>query len=150
MRRPGTNKTRELFADAAGHGDIAIRPPRSARSKRDAPFSIRFTAEERTRLELAAGKLSLGTYIKARLFDDLPPVPRQRGLSRVDQSKLGQTLAMLGQSRLSSNMNQIAKAANRGTLPLTPDLIDDLNQACLDIKFMRHALMRALGLKPKQ
>ncbi len=57
---------------------------------------------------------------------------------------------MLGKSRLSANMNQIAKAANRGTLPLTPDLVGDLNAACSDIKYMRWLLVSSLGLKPKQ
>lgn len=150
MRRPGCNKTTELFSEAAGHSDIAIRPPRSAKTKRVPPFSIRFTAEERERLSSAAGNMALSAYIKGRLFDGMPPVPRQRSHSRVDQSKIGQALAMLGQSRLSANMNQIAKAANRGTLPLTPDLIEDLNSACADIEYMRWLLVSSLGLKPKQ
>ncbi len=150
MRRPGCNKTTELFSEAAGHGDIAIRPPRSAKTKREPPFSIRFTPEERKRVAAAAGNMPLSAYIKARLFDGLPAVPRQRSHSRVDQSKIGQVLAKFGQSRLSANMNQIAKAANRGTLPLTPDLVKDLNGACSDIKYMRWLLVSSLGLKPKQ
>jgi len=56
-------------------------------------------------------------------------------------------LAALGNSRLSSNLNQIAKAANRGALPVTEELSLDLQSACLDIRAMRMALMMALGFQ---
>lgn len=147
MRRPGTDHTRETFSEVAGHGDITIRPARSAKTKRPPPFSIRFTDDEKARLLAAAGNLTLAAYIKARLFADLPAVPRQRSPSPCDRKMMSQALALLGQSRLSANMNQIARAANLGVLPLDPELIADLNAACSDIHFMRETLLAALGRK---
>lgn len=69
MSRPGGSKTYEAFSEAAGHGDITIRPPRSARSKRQAPFSLRLTEVERAELTEKADGEPLGAYIKSRLFD---------------------------------------------------------------------------------
>ena len=46
-----------------------------ATGKTPPPFSLRLSFEERAKLEEAANGLSLGAYIKAKLFDsDLPKV----------------------------------------------------------------------------
>ena len=144
MRRPGTHKVYETFTDAAAP-DVSIRP--TLRKKRPAPFSLRLTYQERARLDAAAGNLSLGAYIKGRLFEGLPAVPRQRLAPKTDRTLLTKLLGALGQSRLSANMNQIAKAANTGSLPVTPELESELKAACNDIATMRQGLLKALGLK---
>lgn len=142
MRRPGGPKTYELFAEAVGAPSGS-----KARRKRPSPFSIRFSESERQRLQNAAGNLPLGEYIKQRLFHDLPAVPRQNGVSRVDKEAIGQALAALGQSKLASNMNQIARAANIGTLPIDAELTLDLQRACAEITALRQALLKAMGLR---
>jgi hypothetical protein len=60
---------------------------------------------------------------------------------------MAKALALLGQSRLASNLNQLAKAANIGTLPLTPDVEEDLQDACAHVWEIKALLIRALGLK---
>ena len=150
MRRPGKNHTRDLFADAAGHTDIKIRPPRSTKTKRPSPFSIRLTEAERELLELAAGSMSLSVYIKLRLFDDMPAVPRQRSTSKIDREALCKVLAAFGESRLASNMNQIAHAANIGTLPVTPELVEELHTACNEIRALRQAILVCIGKRISQ
>lgn len=114
--------------------------------KRQAPFSLRLTFEERAKLEEAANGVPLGAYIKAVLFsEDLKKV-RQRGHKPVgDQEALGRVLAALGKSRLSSNLNQLARAVNTGSLPVHPEIEGELRDACADIAAMRKALLRALG-----
>ncbi|MCP1472009.1 hypothetical protein J3E64_003724 [Sphingobium sp. OAS761] len=115
--------------------------------KRDAPLSLRLSRDERARLERDAAGMSLGAYIKWRLFDPDRPPPRTRGKAPVrDHILLSQLMALLGQSRLSSNINQLAKAANSGSLPVTPETEADLRHACHDLADMRRMLMRALGL----
>ena len=42
-------------------------------------------------------------------------------------------------------MNQIAKAANLGTLPVLPETEEEIRQACYEIAVMRMMLMKALG-----
>jgi hypothetical protein len=116
--------------------------------KREAPFSLRLTFEERARLEAAAGGEPLGAYIKAVLFAGEPPRLRRRGGAPVhDQKALARVLAALGQARLSSNLNQLARAVNTGTLPVHPEIEDELRGACADIAKMRAELITALGLK---
>ena len=65
-----------------------------------------------------------------------------------DYQALARVQAELGQSRLASNLNQLAKAANSGSLEVSPDTEKALQDACSDIKWMRYMLMQALGLEP--
>jgi len=118
--------------------------------RRPPPFSLRLTQDERAELERMAGSMSLSSCIKARLFDSEAPAPRRRRRRGVkDERALRQLLAMLGSSRLSQNMNQLAKAAHVGNLPLRDEVERDLNKACGDIQMMRVILMRALGIPIK-
>ena len=64
-----------------------------------------------------------------------------------DDVLLGKVLAALGHSRLSSNLNQIARASNRGALPVTDELTEELRNACALIIAIRHDLIDALGVK---
>ena len=84
-------------------------------SRRPPPFSLRLTFEERAKIEADAAGMSLGGYIRSRLLDPDWIAPRRRGKFPVkDHRALAQLLAMLGQSRLANNVNQLAKAANTG------------------------------------
>ena len=60
--------------------------------------------------------------------------------------RAGRVLAALGQSRIASNLNQLAKAVNIGVLPVTPETEADMSEACAAVSAMRADLMRALGL----
>mgnify|MGYP005823793261 CR=1 FL=1 len=114
--------------------------------KKTAPFSLRLSAEERADLEARAGTLALGAYIKGQLFKGQKP-RRPAIRSSGDPKAMARALALLGQSRIASNLNQLARAANIGTLPLTPDVEDDLREACAHIAEIRALLIEALGLK---
>ncbi|MEL6959199.1 MAG: plasmid mobilization relaxosome protein MobC [Pseudomonadota bacterium] len=119
------------------------------RSKKLPPFSLRLTFEERARLEELAGNEPLGSYIKRKVFDGKGAgTKRARSRKRrpiKDEQRLAQVLAMLGQSRIANNLNQLAKAANLGTLPMMPDTERDIRRACADVALMRRELLRALG-----
>lgn len=120
------------------------------RRKRPAPFSLRLTDEERQKLEHLAGGRPLGAFAKARIFDGAPTSkPRSRPTQIGDRAALAQLLGMLGNMRLANNLNQIAKAANLGTLPLTPEVEDDLAEACAAVMAMRSLLLDALGKRPR-
>lgn len=113
---------------------------------RPSPFTIRFTDDERAiLLERAAGR-PLGTFIKATVFSDPLRLRATRPTVR-DQVALGRVLGLLGRSHLANNLNQIAKAANQGALPVTPELQAELHDACADIRRMRNLLMEALGVE---
>ncbi len=117
------------------------------KKNRPTPFSVRLTFEERARLERDAGDMPLGAYIRSRLLEDgyTPRKTRQKRPVK-DHQSLAAVLGALGQSRLSSNLNQLAKAAHTGALPMTPDVEADLREACAAIQEMRRLLINSLGL----
>lgn len=113
------------------------------------PFSLRLTFEERQRLEAEAGDMPLGAFIRKRLLSDGAAQRKRKGNSPVkDKAALARVLGALGQSRLSSNLNQLAKAVNTGSLPVTPETEADLKAACREIAALRADLLRALGKTP--
>lgn len=142
------------FKDIAAQETLRLTPEMLAATQQAAlqkkktppPFSIRFTFEERARLEKAAAGMPLGAYIRQKLFDGELSPRRTRGHNPVkDHANLARVLGALGASRLSSNLNQIAKAAHLGALPVTPELEEEISEACRNIRSMRTDLMKALG-----
>ena len=131
------------------HNFNEIAAKKSGASKYPAPFSLRLTHEERARLIAEAGRKSMGVYIRERLFGDDAAPRKRKGNSPVrNQEALGRVLGALGRSRLSSNLNQLAKAVNTGSLPVTPETEADIKKACRDVAEMRADLLRALGKSP--
>jgi hypothetical protein len=115
---------------------------------------VKLSEDERAKLEGLAAGVPLGAYIKWRLLDGvrLPPpkpVPRSRRSGRplVDEAALAQALALLGSSRIASNLNQLAHAANIGALPVDQETVADLNEAVSLVREIRALLVTALGLK---
>ena len=117
------------------------------RNKYPAPFSLRLTCEERKELKRLAGGRPLGEFIKDALFDKkLRPKTRKPAI--IDHRLLAKILGALGQSRISSNINQLAKAANSGSLPVNEDVLKSLFEAVRTIEWMRNTLIKGMGLKP--
>ena len=126
-----------------------VLPGVRAKQRREPPFSLRLTADERARLAREAAGAPLGAYIKAKLLGGAAPPVRVRrsGLPVEDRKALGQALALLGASRMAANLNQLAHAANCGALSLTPETTERLNAALADIWTIRRLLVEALGFK---
>ncbi|MBL0701083.1 MAG: plasmid mobilization relaxosome protein MobC [Desulfosarcina sp.] len=112
------------------------------------PFSMRLNQEERDELQKLAAGLPLGRFIKDAIFNHGQRPALSRKPSIVDQKLFAQLLGAIGKSRLANNINQLAKAANSGSLPVNKEIIDSLNDAVEAIKWMRETLIKALGLKP--
>jgi Bacterial mobilisation protein (MobC) len=115
---------------------------------RTPPFCLRLTFEERAKIEHDAAGMSIGAYIRSRLLDPQSIVPRKRGKFPVkDHQALAKVLGLLGQSRIANNLNQLAKAANSGSLPVTPETEAELLAAVRAIDQMRGLLMEALQIE---
>lgn len=127
--------------------NAALSNQATGKKKTASPFSLRLTPEEREYLNQQTGARPLGAYIRERLLGDRTEKRRTFRKPHVDEKQLALVLAELGRSRLSSNLNQLAKAANTGTLPLPHEVERDLREACKAILAMRDALIAALGLK---
>lgn len=112
------------------------------------PFSLRLTQAQRQELETRASGMPLGEYIRTQLFAGQTaarPVNRRPNKPVKDHAALAEVLAKLGASRLASNMNQLARAANSGALPVTAETEAELRTACRGIAAMKAMLMTALG-----
>ena len=109
------------------------------------PFSLRLTPAQRRQLDNEAGTKTVGEYVRSRLFEN--PTPQKRVFRRPvqDEQTLTQVLGALGKSRLSSNLNQMAKAVHSGSLPLTPETEQAILTACAEITEMRALVIKALG-----
>lgn len=111
-----------------------------------APFSLRLSFDERGILEHDAAGQALGAYIRERLFgEDVTPRTTRGKFPVKDQAALGRVLGALGASRLSANLNQLAKAVNTGSLPVTPETEEELRKACAAVIAMREDILTALG-----
>lgn len=90
----------------------------------------------------------MAAYIKSLIFSEHAPRIATRRRSPVkDATALAEVLACLGATRLSSNINQLAKHANSGSLYFDRETKVQLCAACDDIRAMRQLLMQALGMK---
>jgi hypothetical protein len=123
--------------------------PRRPNKKRLAPFSIRLSEDERARLAMEAAGAPLGAYIKAKVLGAAAIRSRRSGIAIEDRTALAKGLALLGQSRLANNLNQLAYAVNTGSLPVTPETEEELFAAVRDVRSLRRLFLMALGLKPE-
>lgn len=117
-------------------------------------LSVRLTAQERADLEKAAAGWPLSAYVRAKLFSDTggsQPLAKPRGKFPVkDHQALGRVLGSLGRSRIANNLNQLAYAANSGSLPVNDNVQQELLHACEEVRAMRADLLAALGDNPKR
>jgi len=115
------------------------------------PFSLRLTAEEHRTLKEAAGLQSMAQFARGRLFDEEVKLRKKRGLRPIkDREALGRVLGMLGVSNVSQNLDVIAEAARSGCLNIDTRTLQEVTEACTEIKAMRRELMQALGLRIKE
>ena len=126
---------------------VSCAAPQPGRKKPPSPFSLRLSAEERAYLVQQAGSRPLGAYIRSCLLGDKAEKRRTFKKPKIDDKQIAQVLAELGASRLSSNLNQLAKSANMGTLDVSRNVEQELQDACGAILVMRDTLLMALGLK---
>ncbi|WP_297109185.1 hypothetical protein [uncultured Devosia sp.] len=112
--------------------------------RRPSPLSIRLSPEERAHLAARAGTRPLGAYVKGVLFSDNPPkvLPARTGH---DRRLLAQLVAVMGRSRIASNVADLASAARSGSIGLDDETLSRIIQACDDIRLMHDALMKAMG-----
>lgn len=144
-KNSGSGELSKDFAKSADPASV------QGKEKYPRPFSLRLSFQERAKLEELAGDMSVGAYIRSQLFNSSTIPKGTRGQYPVkDQEALGKVLSSLGKSRLASNLNQLARASNSGSLPVTPETEKAIITACREIRWIRHALVTALGLRPEK
>lgn len=147
---PGSGNVSSVFHSSAGSSERSLgRGERRSRASSPAPFCLRLTFEERAALEALAGSMPLGAYIREKLLNGAEAQRRKRRKPLQDEQALARLLAELGNSRLANNLNQLATAANTGSLPVAPETVQAILSACQDVREMRTCLIAALGLAPE-
>jgi hypothetical protein len=119
------------------------------RTVRIAPVSIRFSPDERARLERLAGQTALSAYIKAAVFSDAAPV-RERNRVMADQVLLARVLGFLGTSGIAQNLRRLVADAASGSLLVDEAVAADLRSANRNIQAIYRLLLTALGKKPAE
>ena len=124
--------------------------PRNQHPKWPSPISVRVSWEEKQAFEKLSGPMPISRYIKEAILEEGKRPRASRKLAEPDREIIAKLLGVLGQSRLSSNINQLARAANSGSLPVNEDVIKALNEAADAILWIRDSLIQALGLKSQR
>lgn len=109
--------------------------------------TLRLTEDEHAKLlELAHG-MTLSAYIRACVFvGDAAPRKRKKREPVKDEKAIAQLLGLLGQSRIANNLNQVAYAANSGSLLFDDETQAMISEAYRHVCFMRSQLILALGI----
>lgn len=123
------------------------KPRRKGTRRSDvSPVTLRLTAAERERLEELAIGMTLSAYIRACVFAEEEKRRKRRPKDAVaDKKALAECLALLGQSRMASNLNQLAYHANVGALVVDDEVKAQINESYETIKEMRALLISALN-----
>ena len=110
------------------------------------PLTLRLTPEERVRLEELAAGLTLSAYVRACVFAEDAKLRKTRPKDKIEEKKAAaEALALLGQSRIASNLNQLAYHANIGALIVGEVEKDQIAEANAHLAAIRSLLMQALG-----
>lgn len=108
--------------------------------RKTAPVTLRLTKDERIKLEELAAGMTLSAYIRACVFMKEDKRRKRRAGSVVaDKQAVAEVLALLGQSRIASNLNQLAYQANVGAL-----VVEDLERAKIEEAYSHVLSIRAL------
>lgn len=122
------------------------KPHRNGTRRSDvSPVTLRLTAAERERLEELAVGMTLSAYIRACVFAEEEKRRKRRPKDAVaDKKALAECLALLGQSRMASNLNQLAYHANVGALIVDDEVKTQITESYEAIQEMRALLIAAL------
>ena len=146
MKALSSSNTLESLVKAF-EGAASAPTKRKPKSQQTSPFSMRLSTEERKFLEEHAGSQSWASYIKERVFGEQDSKRKSRRRPRIEDKELASALSGLGHSHLASNLNQLARHANMGTLDVSEDIERQLGEAYGAVIEMRKALFMALGFR---
>ena len=111
-------------------------------------ITLRLSEEENDLLRDLADGVTVSSYVRECLFgkDANKRKTRRRHQPVADEQSLARTLAMLGETRMANNLNQLAHKANMGELQMSSSTLAQIEEAYGHIQAMRAALIKAIGL----
>lgn len=131
---------------AAPKADFSEAAERPSSRRKTIPVTLRLTEQERTELEELAAGMTLSAYIRACVFAQEEKRRKRRPKNVVDDKRsVAEALALLGQSRIASNLNQLAYQANIGALVIEERERTKIEEAYTYVLTLRALLVAALG-----
>ncbi len=122
--------------------------PRHKTTRSCPRVTLRLSVEDHAHLKELAGGVALATFIRARALGNALPRKKPRSTASVaDKQALAQILGLLGQSRISNNLNQLAYHANIGSLVVDETTQAQIEEAYDQVLLIRKTLVHALGLR---
>lgn len=142
--KPSDGQTRLIQAAFS-----AATQPKGRSGRKTSPVTLRLTEAERQQLEDMAVGMTLSTYIRACLFAKEEKRRKRRPGSVVaDKKAMAEALALLAQSRIASNLNQLAYQANIGALAIEEQERAKIAEAYNYVLSIRALLVAALRQEP--
>jgi len=150
MANPTQNNLSGIFNTSASPTPSMDNNVKVEKSSR---VTVRFTDDEREKLQMLAGSMAISGYIRNRLFGDeeasrAKQYRKKRREPTVDATLVGQLLGKLGQSEMTQALFALLLAAESGKAELPDASLQNLDRACGQIEEMRDMLIIALGVKP--
>lgn len=146
-----SDTVQDHFRDASKSYVESATKPSQLRHKitRDCPrVTVRFSLDDYEKLQALANGASLAVYLRAKALDRELPRKKGRGVATIkDKAAVAQLLGLLAQSRIASNLNQLAYQANVGALVMDDDALKQVKEAYVHIGEMRDLLVKALGMR---
>lgn len=101
-------------------------------------------------MEELSDQMTLSAYVRACVFAEDSKLRKTRATDLAQEKKLAvEALALLGQSRIASNLNQLAYHANIGVLIVRETERAQIVEANAHLADIRACLMDSLGKKQK-
>lgn len=129
---------------SAVFNNTTLPQPQRIQKPQTKPFCIRLTDDEREALEDRAGKQPLGTWARETLLGTKARKRKKRARARqpkVSDKNLALVMALFGDQRIASNLNQLARHANMGTLDFDDQTLEDIQEACAAMIAVRNYLL---------
>ena len=142
--------TKDISGETANSFNNAVEVEKSSKKRSsNSPVTLRLTTEEREKLEELATGMTLSAYIRACVFAEETRRRKRKPKNVVEDKKAAtEALALLGQSRIASNLNQLAYHANIGMLIEDEDTKEQIAEANEHLLAIRTLLMTALWKAP--
>ena len=149
LLRQGFNDVGKVGASPTQSTNAVCKSPLRHKTTRDCPrVTVRFSRADYEKLQELADGASLAVYLRAKALDrNLHKRKRGSAISVKDRAAVAQLLALLGQSRIANNLNQLAYQANIGSLVIEEDGKAKIEEAYGHVKLIRQTLMKALGMQ---
>ncbi len=125
---------------------FAFLPMTQSTPKKTKIVPIRTTPEEYAAWEQAAAGMPVSAFVRMCVASFLArgSFRPRRALTEQDRQSLARVQAMLGQSRIPNNLNQIAKAIHNDTIVVTPETESLIRRACEAVLTIRDILVRLM------